>query len=251
MFPTTGFDDPQEEYVKFFQLLPEEGPRFTGFLNGVHQWGLPGGLCPVCEASPGGLGEAYPSVDLSGWSHRHELAEARQVPLEEYERLRDLLRPHTPPGALLLPDSEFGLLRAKASGRWGALHLPYAWLLVIQREALKRLREEAGIELSTSKMDLLFRGSSPPELLEVEVHPCGRLHDSCFLDGRERPCERCGRQGDILPDIPILDGSTLPVGQDLFRLVDFTTLIIATERFVEAVNRLGLEGVVFKEVPVT
>ncbi|CAM3281789.1 hypothetical protein COSO111634_09950 [Corallococcus soli] len=41
------------------------------------------------------------------------------------------------------------------------------------------------------------------------------------------------------------------MGQDLFRLVDFTTLIIATERFVEAVNRLGLEGVVFKEVPVT
>ena len=236
--------------MKFFRLLPEKGPRFTGFLDGVHQWGLPGGLCPVCEASPGGLGEAYPSVDLSGWSLRHELAEARQVPLEEYERLRDLLRPHTPPGALLLPDSEFGTLRAKASGRWGALHLPYAWLLVIQREALERLREEAGIELRTSEMDLSFRSRATVDLLEVELHPHGRLHDSCFPGGRERPCERCGRQGDGLPDAPVVDRSTLPTGQDVFRLADFTTVIIATERFAEAVTRLGLEGVVFKEVPV-
>ena len=38
--------------------------------------------------------------------------------------------------------------------------------------------------------------------------------------------------------------------QDLFRLADFTTVIIATERFAAAVARLGLEGVVFKEVPV-
>ena len=236
--------------MKFFELLPAEGPRFSGFLNGAHRWGLPGGLCPVCEASRGGLGEAYPSVDLSGWSHRHELAEARQVPLEEYERLRRLLRPQVPFDVPLLPGAEFGLYSGKATGKWGDLHLPYPWRLVIQREAMERLREEAGIELRTSEMDLHFRGKSVPELLEVEIHPHGRLHDSCFPGGRERPCERCGRQGDGLPDAPLLDRSALPAGQDLFRLADFTTVIIATERFAAAVARLGLEGVVFKEVPV-
>ncbi|NNB86710.1 SitI6 family double-CXXCG motif immunity protein [Corallococcus exiguus] len=236
--------------MKFFRLRPAEGPRFTGFLDGVHQWGLPGGLCPVCEASPGGLGEAYPSVDLSGWRHRRELAEARQVPLEEYERLRELLRPHTPPGALLLPDAEFGILRAKASGRWGALHLPYAWLLVMQREALVRVRG-AGFDLLASDMDLHFRGKTPRvELVEIELHPRGRLHDGCFPGGRERPCERCGRQGDRLPGAPVLDGRTLPTDMDLFRLSDYTTVIIANERFVDAMTRLEMEGVVFKELPV-
>ena len=38
---------------------------------------------------------------------------------------------------------------------------------------------------------------------------------------------------------------------DLFRLADFGTLIIGTERFVEAVRRLGYEqDVAFQELPV-
>ncbi|MCY1032686.1 double-CXXCG motif protein [Corallococcus sp. BB11-1] len=237
--------------MKYFRLHPAEGPRFTGTLEGIHRWGLPGALCPVCQSGPGGLGEAYPSVDLAGWSHRRELEEPRQAPLEEYERLRLLLRPQAPPGALLLPEAEFGPTVGKAFGWWGDLHLPEPWTLVMKRGAVERLREAMGIQLRACRMDLRFQEIDTPDLLEIEIHPHGRLDDSCFLDGRERPCERCGRQGDILPDIPILDGSTLPVGQDLFRLADFTTIIIATERFVEAVNRLGLEGVVFKEVPVS
>ncbi|RYZ16924.1 MAG: hypothetical protein EOO70_03265, partial [Myxococcaceae bacterium] len=170
--------------MKYFELHPAEGPRFTGFLDGVHRWGLPGGLCPVCQASPGGLGEAYPSVDLSGWSLRREIREARQVPLEEYERLRDRLRPHAPPGALLLPGAGFGPLSGKASGWWGALHLPAPWTLVMKRDALAQLRG-TGIKLLASEMDIHFEGIDVPDLLEIEIHPHGRLHDSCFPGGRE------------------------------------------------------------------
>jgi hypothetical protein len=48
-----------------------------------------------------------------------------------------------------------------------------------------------------------------------------------------------------------LDAATLPQDLDLFRLAGFTTLIIGTERFVEAVQRLGYEqDVVFRELPV-
>nr|WP_158625258.1 double-CXXCG motif protein [Corallococcus terminator] len=235
--------------MKYFRLHPAEGPRFTGFIDGVHRWGLPGGLCPVCHASPGGLGEAYPSVDLSGWALRRELAEARQVPLEEYERLRDRLRPHAPPGALLLPGAGFGLLSGKGSGWWGALHLPTPWTLVMKRDALAQMRGTGGLKLLASEVDIHFEGIEAPDLLEIEIHPHGRLHDTCFPEGRELPCARCGRQGGSLPDAPLLDASTLLAGQDLFRLEDYTTIIIATERFVEAVKRLGLEGVVFKEVP--
>ncbi|WP_186002118.1 double-CXXCG motif protein [Corallococcus sp. Z5C101001] len=236
--------------MKFFELHPADGPRFTGYINGVHKWGLPGGLCPVCHASPGGLGEAYPSVDLSGWAHRQELAEARQVPLEEYERLRDLLRSQVPFEAPLLPGAEFGTLSGKASGKWGDLHLPDPWMLVMRRDALKRMRDDQGISLHASNIDLRFLGREEVDLLELELHCQGRLHDSCFPGGREPPCERCGRQGGRLPDAPMLDGRTLTTDSDLFRLRDYTTVIIASERFVDAVARLGLEGVVFKEVPV-
>ena len=235
--------------MKFFRLRPAEGPRFTGYLDAGHRWGLPGGLCPVCQASPGGLGEAYPSVDLSGWAYREELAEARQVPLEEYERLRDLVRLQVPFEAPLRPGAEFGPLIGKASGKWSALDLPSPWTLVMRTETVDQLRE-AGIALRASKMDLRFRSKTEVDLREVEIHCRGRLHDSCFPGGRERPCERCGRQGNSLPKEPVLDGRTLTGDLDLFRLSDFTTVIVATDRFVDAVNRFKFEGVVFKEIAV-
>jgi hypothetical protein len=37
---------------------------------------------------------------------------------------------------------------------------------------------------------------------------------------------------------------------ELFRLANFTTVIVASERFVQAVEHLGLEDIVFKELPV-
>jgi uncharacterized double-CXXCG motif protein len=203
----------------------------------------------VCGSSPGGLGEAYPSVDLSGWAHRQELAEARQVPIEEYERLRDLVRAQVPFEAPLYPGAEFGPLTGKASGKWSALDLPEPWALVMRAETVAQLRQ-AGIALRASKVDLRFRGKTEVDLRDIEIHCRGQLHDSCFLNGRERPCERCGRQEGSLPEAPILDGRTLPTDLDLFRLTDYTTVIIANERFVDAVTRLELDGVVFKELPV-
>ncbi|NVJ01873.1 hypothetical protein HV824_27645 [Myxococcus sp. AM009] len=37
---------------------------------------------------------------------------------------------------------------------------------------------------------------------------------------------------------------------DVFRLADWPTLILATQRFVDAVHRLELDGVTFRQVAV-
>ncbi|HZI08644.1 MAG TPA: double-CXXCG motif protein [Archangium sp.] len=47
----------------------------------------------------------------------------------------------------------------------------------------------------------------------------------------------------------MLDAATLPPDLDLFRLLDMSTLVICTERFAEACQRLGLDGIVFVPVP--
>ena len=54
----------------------------------------------------------------------------------------------------------------------------------------------------------------------------------------------------LFPEDPILDAASLPAHTDLFRLSDFETIFIATERFVEAMRRLGLDEADFREVPV-
>ena len=51
-----------------------------------------------------------------------------------------------------------------------------------------------------------------------------------------------------VPDPYWLDAASLPRHVDLFRLADASTLIIANERLVDAVRRLALDGVVFKEL---
>jgi hypothetical protein len=38
---------------------------------------------------------------------------------------------------------------------------------------------------------------------------------------------------------------------DLFRLANFTTVLVATAPFIQAVERLGLKGAVFEELPVS
>jgi uncharacterized protein CXXCG len=48
----------------------------------------------------------------------------------------------------------------------------------------------------------------------------------------------------------LLDAATLPSDMDLFRLEDFSAVIVCTWRFVEACRRLGLDGVTFQPLPI-
>ncbi len=156
--------------------------------------------CPACKATWGTNTKAYPSVDLTPVASLANLKEARAEPIEEYERLRELVRPYLPPGAV-------GLKGGRAS--------------------------------------LRFRQRASPDLLELELHPVGRAHADCLPADRQPRCPRCGRFGLTLPKPLLLDAATLPSHLDVFRLEDFSTVIVCTERFVDACQRLGFDGVTF------
>jgi hypothetical protein len=47
----------------------------------------------------------------------------------------------------------------------------------------------------------------------------------------------------------VLEATTLPGDLDLFRLEDFSQVIVCTERFADACQRLELDGIVFRPVP--
>ncbi len=76
----------------------------------------------------------------------------------------------------------------------------------------------------------------------------GRLHPDCLPADREPPWSKCGTTSLSLPRTYWLDAASLPTQLDVFRLTDWPTLIIATERMVDAVKRLELDGVLFREV---
>lgn len=237
--------------MKLYELHAVEAPRFTGEYNAEHKWGLPGIHCPLCHATWSAASEAYPCTDLSGLDERKEYEEARlEEDYTEFERLRERVRPLVPAGAPLRPGASFGPLVGSARGRFGQLVMQYEWTLLVEREALAQLHAAGVRGLKGCPTQLRFRQKSAPELLELQLEPRGRLHPDCLPPDRKPPCEKCGRVGLSLPKQRVLDAASLPDDRDLFRLADFGTVLIATERFVDTVRRLGFEEVGFHALPV-
>jgi uncharacterized double-CXXCG motif protein len=212
-----------------FYRIDEDFERYTGDLqNAAHRWGLPGiERCSVCGMGGGWAGIEYPCVDLS------------TLPGE-------LVRPLAPEGTLLEPGACLGPLVGPASGSFGQLHL-LGWTLVVRREALERLQGAAMRGLQGCALEVRFRGKNPPDLRELQLEIHGQLHSDCLPAHREPRCSQCGSEVSYsLPKQYWLDAASLPGHVDVFRLRDFPTLIIATERMVEAAHRLELDGVTFQ-----
>jgi uncharacterized double-CXXCG motif protein len=233
----------------FYKVVMDERTLASGDFNAAHRWGLPGVQCPQCGAIWSGAGLQFPSGDASALAERAELEEPHlERNFARFEYLRELVRPLLPPGVPLEPGTHFGPLVGNAWGKFG----PFAWLnpctLLVRREVLERLRAEVLRGLEGYRTALRFRQKQAPELLELELMPHGRFHPDC-LSEREPPCARCGRKGISMPEQPVLKADSLPTHLDLFRLADLTTQLIATERFAQAVQRLGPRGVAFKPLP--
>lgn len=236
--------------MRFYSLEEDKASRYTGDMSASHSWGLPGVHCPTCRVTWGGAGQLYPSVELSALPQCAEFEEPRPEPFEEFARLRELVRPLAPPGALLRPGTRFGPLTGSAWGSFGAFFWVGAGDLMVRREALEQLQARGIQGLQAVRPKLRYRHKkNPPDLLELQLHPAGRLHPDCIPPANRTPCPTCDRYGFALPEEPVLEAASLPSGQDVFRLINFATLVVGTERFVDAVQSLGLDGMAFRELP--
>jgi uncharacterized double-CXXCG motif protein len=241
--------------MKFYLLEDAPYPRYSGYYAIDRKWGLPGVDCPACHAVWSTIADEYPSVDLS---HLPPQEQKKYLPrceddYAEFERLREQVRPLVPHAVHLWPGTGFGPLNGPAQGDFGPLNLVHPWTLLMQREPLERLQAEGLRGLKACRTQFRFRKKNPPELFEMELLPRGRIHPDCLPADRPPLCPKCERLGWTRPPESelILDASTLPQDLDLFRLEDFLTTLISTERFVEAVRRLGYEqDIAFRELPV-
>ena len=239
--------------MKFYRLTKDPSPRYTGSLNASHPWGLPGvEPCPTCKCGGAGTGLEYPCIDLSGLPP-HELKKLSDfwpVPSEEIERLRELVRPLAPKGAVLEPGTLFGSLKGTGLGYFGQFFMEDPWTLCVRREALERLKEAGLRGLHGCPIQVRFRTKHAPELFEMQLEMHGLYHPDCLPPDRRPPCPTCGNEFFVRPDPVILDAASLPSDLDLFRLRQGSTNVLASERFVETVRRLALDGVLFQELEV-
>jgi uncharacterized double-CXXCG motif protein len=143
---------------------------------------------------------------------------------------------------------DFGPLSGKGSGHFGQLFVFFSSSLLVRRAALERLRAEGlrGLEEACPPL-VRFAGKSPPDLLDVQLRFGGQPHLDCVSPKSKPPCPACGYTDTRYLSPPILDAATLPGNLDVFRLSKEFSLI-ATERFVEALARLELDGVKCREL---
>lgn len=234
--------------MTFYWLREDKTARYTGETDAVHRWCLPGVSCRECGATWGSAATLYPGADLSALPERASFEDPSPQPNEEFERLRELVRPLVPPGAPLPPGAQLGPLVGTARGTFGAFYYDFPWTVLVRREALEKLQAAGVRGLKGFCTELRFRQKQSPELLELQLERHGQLHADCLPLARPVPCSRCGGGGYKRPPHPLLDGATLPEDLDLFRLAD-TGLMVASERLVEAVRRLELDGLTFEELP--
>ncbi|WP_163993700.1 double-CXXCG motif protein [Pyxidicoccus caerfyrddinensis] len=237
--------------TRFFELRENRAAtaRYKGDFGATHKWSLPSVECTACGAIWGASGHDYPSVGLSQLPEQAKFISPGPTSVSECARLRELVRPLAPPSATLPPGTSFGPLVGTAHGDLGPLTWQGDYLLVLRRDTLERLQAEGVRGLLGCMTGLRFRQKNPPELLELQIEPHGRLHPDCLPPDLPPPCATCGRVAVRLPEQPILDAASLPADLDLFRVGNFATVIVGTERFMDAARRLELDGITFRELP--
>lgn len=231
-----------------FETQPSDEKEFdNSIINASHAWGLPGVICTACGNTWSDVGLAYPLVSLSGLPSKKGYETSRAVPLKEFEFLRDGLLSAIPAGTLILPGTEFGPLVGKVSGTFGDFAWLNPWTPLITIEAYQQLKN-AGVRLPKgANHRLVFGKRRPNPLVELQIEPFASLESR----NRVVPCVACGYVFTRLPSPIVIKRSTVPDFVDVFRAKDFTTLILATENFVNATNDLGLTGIKFRQMAVS
>lgn len=216
-------------------------------IDASHKWGLPGVKCPLCGATWGSVGVAYPSVDLSCIASQKRYHKSWPVPLDELEELRLSISYLLPNNLPLPPGTQLGPLIGNAKGPFEDFVWNGYWDILVKASVLTHMRA-IGVRLSVGVHPLLkFRGNQKEDLLELQIEPLAKMippPNSASI------CPACGRWAIERPSEIIIDGSSLPTDVDLFRVVNFATIILATEQFAEAVRNLKLTGITFKQVKV-
>ena len=232
-----------------FEVLRDDPNLGTGSIDATHKWCLPGVVCPHCGSTWGNVGLEYPTVDLSSLPNEKAYRPG-PVPLHEFTELREPVVRLMGRSALLLPGTQFGPLLGNAKGRFAA---DFAWVnlwtVLATAESLAWLKERVP-NLSAVRPELKFAGPDQPTLLELQLEPHGELILSPLSSGAD-PCSVCGWDPRPLPEKIVIDRSSITENYHLFRARNFNTLVLATDRFVKAVQDLGLVGLRFKEVTIS
>jgi uncharacterized double-CXXCG motif protein len=238
--------------MRIFEINPDDKSEAPGSdLIVERKWSLPGVRCDSCNATWSNTGLAYPSVDLSSLPSADRYEVHWPVPLAEFEQLKTQVAEMLPPDSVLKPGTSFGPLAGTIKGEFGDFVWVNSWTMLVKQRAYDLLVHEDVLMAKGVPASLMFQRTEPVVLLELEILPLARVSQRRFPDLDITRCQSCGRNPFKVPDKIEIEESSIPGNLDLFRIRDFSTVILGTETFVKAVQELRLSGILFEEVGVS
>lgn len=236
--------------MRLFKLKEDSSRTKAGYMDAVHTWGLPGVICPVCESQWGTTGLEYPSVDLTGFPDANRYIDQWPVSLETFLEMRNKIWDAFPTLPVLEAGAEFGPSVGKAKGgRMDGFVWRAWWTICLEASALEKLRKSSLSLPVAVKAELKFNKEAQ-EVYEFDLPLRGKLANATYDGIQLDYCFACDRDSGTLPDEIIIDKASLSNDFDIFRVRNFTTIILVTEKFVEVVSQLGLRGAVFQEAKI-
>lgn len=233
--------------MKIYEIREDQYRKKAGYIEAIHKWGLPGVICPVCKSTWSTIGLEYPTVDLNGFADETLYRKARTEPLDEFLKLRQKIKNAFPKLTVLNPGTEFGALKGKAIGLMDGFVWRSWWTISLARTALEQLKGSSLLLPDSAKAELEFKREES-EIYELDLPLQGRLVNGIYDSSQLNYCVACGRDSISKPEKILIDNASIPNNIDIFRVSNFTTIILVTERFVETVNSLNIKGAVFEEV---
>ena len=175
---------------------------------------------------------------------------AKTVDLQEMAILQKQLEPLMPKGIIPRPFAQLGPLVGTATGLHGDFTWLAPWTPLILAEALNKLVQAGVVVPVAIKTEIKARGKNVFQHLEIQAEPHGVLSERGFVR-RHLNCPACGSSGvsDIIPP-NLVRKSSIPSALDLFRMSDWSSIILVTERFATAARQLGLTNIVFSPMEV-
>ncbi len=236
--------------ASIFEVVPSERYVERTPVEGAHEVSLPALRCGVCGSTWKSVGESYPTAQLV--EEIRAKAEARKVlDIAAFDELRATLRRLVPTDAPLYPGATLGVFTGKVSGRAHDVLWHESWTVFISQGSWDALVRQ-GVRLpSGTRARLSFKvGSTEVHYIEPEALLCVNLSRSGLKQRERQPCRTCGRQSGGFAEFLVDPAEALPDTTDLARAANNPAVLLASERFANAVRTLGLTGLACKPLPI-
>ena len=236
--------------MDYFNIQPDDanwGKLYNDDLIAHFIWHLPGVHCPVCGDIWAIRGVIYPLMGFTGNPLGKQLEKPRAEELEVFEQLQAAVRVYVPDELPLPPGTRLGPMRGRVTGKFGDFVWPNLWDFVMRVEAYQKLAS-TGLRLPEPSLPDL-QEKVKGKLYHLQIIPMGKMSSQAYEDPDKLICPRCGRDGRKYKKT-VIEMDSIPRGVDMFRIGNFPTKVIVSERFKEVSERLGLTNISFEKIEV-